>query len=168
MAMYDEKAILAKSDSELLTMLGNPKDYLPEVVALVETELRKRSVSIPDAPAIETRASTPESATVRHSKQPLATGAWVCPVLAWVVTSFSAAVGKSAGFVGNALLALTQLGLLVAGLVLGIIVLADREARGNRKAKRSAIVGLVLSGGTFVFVALAVIMIVVSHGTRPH
>ena len=40
MPMYDEKAILGKTDSELLAMLANPKDYLPEVVALVESELQ--------------------------------------------------------------------------------------------------------------------------------
>jgi len=69
----------------------------------------------------------------QSDKAALATGAWACPVLAWVATAFGAAVGRSAGFIGNALLALTQLGLLVAGLVLGIVVLTDKEARRNRE-----------------------------------
>jgi hypothetical protein len=87
----------------------------------------------------------------------LATGAWVCPVLCWVLTFIGAAVGRHAGAVVNLLLAVAQLGLLLAGLVLAWIVLADKEARKNTKIRRSAIAGLIVSGATLALVALTIV-----------
>ncbi len=100
---------------------------------------------------------------VKSSKAHLATAAWVLPLLAWASSLLNGVLHLPLGAILHFLLALAELGMLVSSLIFGIIVLADRQARSCPRQKWSAIIGLVLSGGTFVVIAVAIIIALLSN-----
>jgi hypothetical protein len=79
---------------------------------------------------------------------------WLCPLLAWGSQVVSALTLRGVPDLGVfwLLLCIIQIGLLGAGLYLGITVLVSGRANLSSNGRGSAILGVVLSGGTILLV----------------
>lgn len=84
-----------------------------------------------------------------HPDKQLAMAAWICPAAAWVSQIFLALTLRGISGLGLfwAAMALLQLALVLAGLVLGIVVLCKGKQVPAR-SRAAARVGIVLSTGT--------------------
>jgi hypothetical protein len=94
-----------------------------------------------------------------------AKASWICPLLAWATQFMLASnrVGiRDLGKVGLLLLSAMELLLIIAGLVMGILVLRS-EYEESAASRRSAIAGIVISGGTLLLMGIALVVLLSSR-----